>query len=231
MMPSLRSTLAPLPEKFSSRLISMYQGDLQRGVDGKWHNLDPVVKISPSQGMWIYNLCRAKMPTPRTLEVGMAYGYSTIYFLAALSQNGGGCHTAIDPFQDAWGRVGLAHANALSSPGVFRFFSDRSDRVATDLARSGETFEVIFIDGNHRFDDVLVDFYLYAPLCAIGGYIIFDDSWMSSIQTVASYIRANRMDFKEISTREQNIFVFQKVSHDSRSWKNFRKFPVSADSD
>ena len=123
----------------------------------------------------------------------------------------------------------LASTNASNS--AFLLIEERSDRAATDLARSNSTFEVIYIDGNHRFDDVLVDFYLYAPLCAIGGHIIFDDTWMSSIQTVVAFVRANRTDFVEVRTGQSNIFVFKKVCDDARNWSNFRKFAVSRSSD
>ncbi len=108
---------------------------------------------------------------------------------------------------------------------------DRADRAATDLARSNSNFDVIFIDGNHRFDDVLVDFYLHAPLYATGGHIIFHDMSMSSIQTVVAFLLANRADFVEVATGESNICVFRKVGEDARQWTNFRKFAVYLDSD
>jgi hypothetical protein len=114
---------------------------------------------------------------------------------------------------------------------AFRLIEDRSDRAAADLLRSGSTFEIIFIDGNHRFDDVVVDFYLCAQLCADGGHIILDDMWMSSVKTVASYVRANRTDFVEVHTAVSNICVFRKVGDDTRIWSHFRHFAVAPDSD
>ena len=164
----------------------------------------------------------------------MAYGYSSMYFLAAAAKNQLGHHTAIDPFQRSrWQGIGLAHAQAVTSTTTsdsFRFIEDRSDRAAVDLGRSDSIFEVIFIDGNHRFDDVLVDFYLYAPLCAVGGFIVFDDIWMRSIQTVVAFVRANRAEFVEVPVGRSNIRVFRKVRWDARSWRHFRKFGVSRSS-
>lgn len=225
--------LASLDSRFRAPLLSMYRGESQPGMDGQRYPIDPITKISPSQGMWIYHFCLSTQ-AKTTLEIGMAYGYSTIYFLAAIAKNQMGHHTAIDPFQRSyWNSIGLAHAQALA-PGKhpessFRLIEDRSSRVATDFARSNDTFEIIFIDGNHRFDDVLVDFYLYAPLCAIGGHIIFDDMWMSSIQTVIAFVRSNRTDFVEVSTDVPNIAVFRKVGNDSREWKDFHEFAVTRD--
>lgn len=228
-------TLISLDSRFRLPLLSMYRGEPQRGIDGLKHPIDQVTKISASQGIWLYQLCETVKPQA-TLEIGMAYGYSTLFFLAAMAKSSYGHHISIDPYQSSyWSGIGLSHthslAHALGTNAGFQLIEDRSDRAATDLARSNSKFDVIFIDGNHRFDDVLVDFYLYAPLCTVGGYIIFDDMWMSSIQTVVAYLRANRTDFTVVDTSEPNICVFQKISEDTRRWTNFKKFPVSADSD
>jgi predicted O-methyltransferase YrrM len=228
---AIEDILAPIDPDFRSPLLSMYRGEAQLGTDGQPHPIDKETRISPSVGMWIYNLCMSLKPEA-TLEIGMAYGFSTLYFLAAVARSQLGHHTAIDPFQRSqWHGIGLAHAQALvpiaGSDCPFRLIEDRSDRAATDLARANRMFHVILIDGNHRFDDVLVDFYLYAALCAIGGYIVFDDMWMSSIQTVVAFVRANRKDFIEIPTAERNISVFQKIGDDSRKWTDFHEFAVS----
>ncbi len=185
--------------------------------------------------MWLYDLCVSVKPKA-TLEIGMAYGYSTLYLLAAIARNQLGYHTAVDPLQRSlYQGIGLAHAQALASTKVsdfpFRLIEDRSDRTATDLVRSNSIFEIIFIDGSHRFDDVLVDFYLYAPLCAIGGYMIFDDIWMSSVRTVVAFVRDNRTDFVEVHTDQSNICVFRRVGDDAREWRHFRRFRVGRSSD
>jgi len=224
--------VAPLDLSFRDSLLSMYRGESQLGSDGKRHQPDSTTKVYPSQGMWLYNFCLSTFPKA-TLEIGMAYGYSTLYFLAAIQKNGLGQHTAIDPFQhSAWDGIGLAHALAHSAArsDAFRFIEDRSDLCAADLRRAGSRFDLIFIDGNHRYDDVLTDFYLYSPLCSIGGHIVFDDLWMSSVQTVTAFVIANRQDFVELPTKEKNIKVFKKLEEDSRPWNHFRSFAVSPSS-
>ena len=228
---AIEEHLATLDSRFRSPLLSMYRGESQLGTDGQQHPIDKDTKIHPSQGIWLYDLCVSVRPKS-TIEIGMAYGYSTIFFLAAIETNQAGHHTSVDPFQrSSYYGIGLTHAQALTttkgSNSSFSLIEDRSDRVAIDLARTNTTFDIIFIDGNHRLDDVLVDFYLYAPLCTIGGHIIFDDMWMSSIQTVVAFVRANRSDFVEVRTSESNISVFQRVGDDAREWSHFREFTVS----
>jgi predicted O-methyltransferase YrrM len=223
--------LDKLAPPYKEALLSLYRLEPQRGLDGQLHTTDNRTRISPAQGMWLYDFCLSKKPE-KTLEIGLAYGFSTLYILAAAKNNNKGHHTAIDPFaRGYWKGIGLVHATdqdpTLGGASSFRFIEDRSDRAAADLAREGRDYDLIFIDGNHRFDDVLVDFYLYAQLCSVGGFIVFDDMWMSSIQSVVGFIRSNRADFSEVNVDQKNVAVFQRNGEDKRNWNEFVKFKVS----
>ena len=224
---SPEEALQSIDEPFRSALLSMYRNESQIGTDGQRHKIDPDVKVSPSEGRWLFELCRKTRPKG-ILEIGTCYGFSSLFFLAAVTKNGAGSVTSIDPYEEAvWHGIALASVQAIGANAIFRHLAERSDRAATDLAREKASFDVIFIDGNHRFDDVLTDFYLYASLCADRGFVIFDDLWMPSIQSVASFVRANRADFQEQSTGESNIAVFQKMGNDSRRWNHFQRFGVT----
>jgi predicted O-methyltransferase YrrM len=228
---AVEELLAPLDPRYRAALVSMYQGEVQLGVDGQPHPIDPLTKISPRQGLALYELCLSLKPKT-TIEIGMAYGYSTLYFLAAIAKNRVGQHAAVDPFQRSqWHGIGLAHVRAVAMDSAFRLIEDWSTHAAIDLRRQNSSFDLILVDGNHRFDDVLVDFYLYAPLCKLGGLVIFDDMWMRSIQTVAAFIRSNRSDFAEVHTSEASIGVFQRVAGDVRHWDHFESFGVPSRAD
>ncbi len=231
---SVEEWLAPVQEPYRKALLSMYDGQPQQGSDGNMHTIDTLTRITPKQGMWMHNVALAHKPAA-ILEVGMAYGFSSLYFLAALERNGSGTLTSIDPFQhDAWKGIGathaMAHAPQRAEGPAFRLLCDRSDRAIVDLLRKGERFDLIFIDGNHRFDDVLVDFYLCDQVCTVGGHIILDDMWMHSIQSVAAFIRTNRDNFQEVESRVRNTTMFRKIKEDDRSWKHFNTFPVAVSS-
>ena len=204
----------------------MYAGDPQPGADGENHPIDPATGISVAEGMWIYELCR-KIKPQATLEIGLAHGFSTIYFLAALTANAGGRHTAIDPLQlktpGRWAGIGLAHARRLGGE-RFRFIEERSFAALTYLTETSECFDVIFVDGRHFFDVVLTEFTLSAELCSIGGYIILHDMWLPAIQRAAAFIRTNRTDFACIETPLPNLAVFQRTGSDERQFKHFVEF-------
>jgi predicted O-methyltransferase YrrM len=215
--------LEPLPEQFRSVLLSMYSGQPQRGSNGELYPLDSCTRISPEQGMWLYGLCR-KVKPKRSIEVGLAYGFSTTYFLAAIHENGSGTHISIDFFQEYWHGIGLQHAKNICRTDEFCFINKKSFQALADLAQRGERFEINFIDGGHRFDDTLVNFTLSAELCPLGGYVILDDMWMASIRRVVSFIRNNRQDFQEVATSIPNIAAFQRRAEDNRDWKHYINF-------
>jgi len=217
------ATLSPLPRAFRSALLSMYNGEPQRGSDGERHSIDGITLIGPDQGMWLYNLCCEAKPK-NTLETGLAYGYSTVYFLAAIWENRGGRHTAVDPFQSHYHGIGELQSRSLGMNDSFRFIEAKSISALVHFADRGETFEVIFIDGNHLFDGAFVDFTLSAELCPVGGCIILDDMWMPSISRVAAFIRSNRKDFEELQTPVSNIAAFRRIGEDTRDWRHYVEF-------
>jgi Methyltransferase domain len=215
--------LRDVPEPFRGRLLSMYRGEPQRGTDGHLHPIDAVTKISPAAGAWLYQFC-VQHRAQHTLEIGMAYGFSTIASLAALAHNHGLSHTAIDPFQEElWAGIGLAHARALDATRV-RFMNEPSFAALARLASEERHFDVIFIDGVHLFDGALLDFTLSAGLCPIGGHVILDDLWMPAIRRVCAFIRTNRLDFAEVPVRVGNTAVYCRVGPDERDWKHFVDF-------
>jgi predicted O-methyltransferase YrrM len=223
-------TLQELDEPFRSALLSMYRNEPQIGLDGNKHEIDPSIKVPPTEGLWLFRLCRNTRPDA-ILEIGTCYGFSSLFFLAAVNKNGAGSVTSIDPYERSmWHGIALAWVRKIGADSRFRHLEERSDRAATDLARENMAFKVIFIDGNHRFDDALTDFYLFSALCVAGGYVIFDDLWMPSVQSVVSFVRANRSEFQEQTTDESNIAVFKKVGEDSREWDHFRRFEVAGNS-
>lgn len=218
--------LSSLPEPFRSVLLSMYAGDSQLGADGEKHSVDQAIGICPAEGMWIYELCRQVKPQA-TLELGLAYGFSTLYFLAALAENSKGRHTSVDPYElnapGRWAGIGLTQGRRLGGE-RFRFIEERSFAALTHLADNSECFDIIFVDGRHFFDFVLTEFTLSAELCSMGGYIILHDMWLPAIQRAVAFIRANRADFKYVETPVANIAVFKRTGTDDRVFKHFVDF-------
>ncbi|MBP1685285.1 MAG: O-methyltransferase, family 3 [Deltaproteobacteria bacterium] len=212
-----------LEPRFATALLSMYEHRPQRGLDGKLHELDQITGISPAEGILIYDTCR-KINARRTMEVGFAYGYSTLYFLAAAAATGGQ-HVVIDPFEMTdWNGIGMEKVREVGMEDRFRFVSELSVHALPSLENEGQKFDVVFIDGSHKFEDVLLDFVLSDRVCASSGYIIFDDMWMPAIRKVVRYVERNRSDFARRDSAVPNAAVFQKVGADHRDWRFFSDF-------
>lgn len=222
--PSAADVLERLDEPFRSALRSMYRNEPQQGRDGQ-HELDRNTRISPEQGLWLHDTYRELRPVA-SLEIGLAYGFSTLFFLAALTRNGSGRHTAVDPLQNStWHGMGLEKVREVGARD-FEFLEALCAHAVTDLARQGRVFDLIFIDGNHRFDDVLVDFTLCAPLLAEGGLVVLDDMWMRSVKAAVDFVRTNRADFEAVRTPLPTVAAFRRTAPDRRSWDHFESFRV-----
>jgi predicted O-methyltransferase YrrM len=129
----------------------------------------------------------------KTIEIGMGYGVSTLCICQAHHDNGSGSHTAIDPYEDtSFKSIGLLNLERAGLQQAFRFYQARSDEVLPQLCAQKERFDLAFIDGNHLFDAVLVDFFFTDKLLNVGGYVAFDDLWMPSVRKAASFVMRNR---------------------------------------
>jgi len=143
-----------------------------------------------------------------SLEIGMAYGLSTLFFCQAHSEKGAGLHTAIDPWQRQWGNVGRLNVQRAGLGGYLRLIEAPSSEALPKLCERNERFDLAFIDGMHRFDSVLLDFFYVDRMLKVGGLVIFDDLGMPSVRKVVSYVLRNRAyAVAPIRPREDRILL------------------------
>lgn len=76
---------------------------------------------------------------------------------------------------DAWHDVGSLTPE-WAGIGFFNLIPEPSELALPDLLRKQpESFNLIFIDGWHTFDQMMLDMFYANRLVRIGGYIIIDD--------------------------------------------------------
>lgn len=112
-----------------------------------------------------------------------------------------------------------AHFQRIREPaaiGMARIWSERGPGCAG----------LIFIDGDHRFESVLTDFYFADRLCCVGGSIIFDDALYPAIESVVNYITENRPDYRVHHLVADNTTVAVRIDADRRQWNAFKPFDV-----
>lgn len=202
-------------------LTDMYSATELEGLGGSVP-IDRTSSVGRTKGRELNRLVRDNC-VAKSLEVGLAYGFSTIWIMDGLAP--GGSHIAIDPYQSStWKGVGATQARRLGAD-RFELLEQYSVHALSDFARAGERFDFIFIDGNHRFDDVIVDFYLSDQILKPGGLMVLDDAWMASIRSVFSFILSNRA-YEIVPQESTRMVALRKLHDDNRSWRHFRPFKV-----
>ena len=160
--------------------------------DDQGQRYDLVSAIKYAEGRALYELIRTRKAA-RTLEVGMAYGLSTLFMCQAHADNGSGFHTAVDPRQSGeWQSLGIANVRKAGLESFCRIIEAPSDSALPKLVADGENFDLVFIDGKHLFDFVLVDFYYSDKLLKPNGCIVFHDYWMPAVRKAISFVLHNR---------------------------------------
>ncbi len=100
-------------------------------------------------------------------------------------------HTAIDPAEsEAWDDAGLLTIERAGLSSILEFHERASQVVLAEFAGK-RTFDLAFIDGDHRFEGAFTDLYYAGRLVKPGGVIVVDDMWMPAVRLAASYFVTN----------------------------------------
>ena len=146
------------------------------------------VHMDESEGALLQDVVRLA-DAATTLEVGMAYGISTLFICEALAGlNHPARHIAIDPFQSSqWRGIGVRNVTRAGYGPLLEFHEERSELLLPGLVAAGRAVDVALIDGWHTFDQVMVEFYYINRLLNVGGVVAFDDAARASINRVVRY--------------------------------------------
>jgi predicted O-methyltransferase YrrM len=158
------------------------------GRSGEVHKLHSA--IDPEEGEFLFSIIDNDATIRKTLEVGCAYGLSSLNICAALQDRAGASHTIIDPSQNSvWDGVGIRNLETAQ----INFFSLVETGSEFALPRLLETneheFDLIFIDGWHTFDHTLVDCFYATRLLRVGGVLAIDDVYFASVSAVVDFLR------------------------------------------
>jgi predicted O-methyltransferase YrrM len=145
--------------------------------------------IDRAEGALLQRAIAAVRPTT-TLEIGMAYGVSTLFICEALAElPHRATHIAIDPHQSTkWHGIGLRNASDAGFAGLLRFFEERSEFCLPRLLQEGTTVQVALIDGLHIFEQCALEFYFIDRMLPVGGTVIFDDVDWPAIRRVVRLV-------------------------------------------
>jgi len=145
--------------------------------------------IEKHEGEFIFNLISTNVDITRTLEVGCAFGLSSLFICSALDGRKSAKHTIIDPCQhEQWHGVGIQNLKRAGF-NFFDFIEEPSEFILPEITQEqAGTFDFIFIDGWHTFDHTLLDLFYSNRLLKVGGYIVIDDCNFPGVAKAVSYM-------------------------------------------
>jgi predicted O-methyltransferase YrrM len=153
--------------------------------DGNSYRLDSNIDIA--EGEFLKQLIEKYKPV-NTIEIGFAYGISSLYICTALDHIPGAQHTILDPVQSTyWKNIGVANLQRANIS-YFNLLEEQSEIALPKLLAEGRKFDFGFIDGNHTLDHTLIDFFYLNRMMEPGGIIVIDDVGMPAINKIVRYI-------------------------------------------
>jgi predicted O-methyltransferase YrrM len=125
-----------------------------------------------------------------SLEVGFAYGISTLFICDQLARLGRPArHIVLDPFQHSeWKGIGLRNVERAGYAGFVELHEERSEIALPRLLSEQVVLDMAIIDGWHTFDHTLVDFFYINKMLRVGGVVLIDDTSYPSIGRVIDHI-------------------------------------------
>ncbi|GAA0319659.1 O-methyltransferase [Kineococcus aurantiacus] len=177
------------------------------------------VATNHEQGSYLYELARLTAAA-KTLEVGLGFGSSAVYIMAATRLP----HVVVDPWARSYRYAGLQNIAAEGFAGLVDHRERASQIELAELVRQQCTFDLIYVDGGHKFDETLVDVYFCAQLLAVGGHMVIDDLWMPGVRRVRDFILANREDLTQMPCPVEDFLHLRRTGYDTREWNHFVPF-------
>ncbi len=144
--------------------------------------------IDLSEGAYLAELIESDSTVQKTLEVGCAYGISSLFICSALAGRKNPKHIILDPHQNGyWQSIGTLNLKRAGYD-FFELIEEFSEFSLPTLAKNeAGTFDLIFIDGWHTFDHTLLDIFYANKLLRVGGYVVIDDCQYPAIEKAVDY--------------------------------------------
>jgi len=160
--------------------------------DGSVHKLFPIA-ITAAEAEALRSWVTREGAT-RTIEIGLGYGLSALFIGEALVSGGDSSahHVALDPNQEtSFADCGLQFLDEAGLGELVEFHAEESQIALPRFVAEGRSFDLAFVDGNHRFDRVFLDLVYLGRLVRPGGIIFVDDYQLPAIARAVAFCLTN----------------------------------------
>ncbi len=126
------------------------------------------------QGLFLQEIFDKVKPS-KSVEVGLAYGISTLFILEKHRDMGHStvCHIAIEPYP--WGGVAEYNIEKEGLENLIEIRYEKSDQVLPRLFYENHRVQFAYVDTTKVFDIVMQDFYFIDKILDVNGIIVLDD--------------------------------------------------------
>lgn len=202
----------------------LYHSTCKETLAGKMREIEIIQSIPRSAAEYLFNLVCEHRPTT-VIEVGMAWGFSSVAICAALRDLGEGVNVIMDPYQlQTWEGVGMMALKHFGLEAHAEVHVERSDLFLPNYWKSSAgRASFAFIDGDHRIDAVFVDFYYVNKILPPGAVVVFDDFQFHSVASVVQYAMKN-FHYERLQCPEARFVVLKKLRPDERGWSDYGSF-------
>lgn len=165
-----------------------------------------------------------------SLEIGCAFGISSMFICEKLLGLQGKKHIIIDPgqiaklksgFSFSW--AGLLNLESCNFLNLVEFHSIGSELALPRLLESHVQVEFAFVDGLHLVDQVMMEFYYIDKILIESGIVVFDDTNTAAVKKVTKFIDT-LPHYKKIPCNTSRIAAYMKEQPDARQSKWFVEF-------
>jgi predicted O-methyltransferase YrrM len=141
----------------------------------------------------LYRAVLAHRPR-RVLEVGMAYGVTSLAILTALDEVGeAGTLTTVDPYQSRdWGSIGLLNVRRADLAERLTLIEEPDFLALPKLLAEGTQVDFAYIDGWHNFEYVLLDFFYTDKMLEPGAIVGFNDCDWLPVRAALRFVQRHR---------------------------------------
>jgi predicted O-methyltransferase YrrM len=175
------------PVALAPELQALLDAGFAEDASGERHAIHSA--IGAEECRFLARLIDADPSVRRCLEIGCAFGVASLAIATRIASRPAAKHVIIDPYQGSqWHGLGV---RALQGAGVgfFRLIEEPSELALPRLLGSaGASFDLVFIDGWHTFDQTMLDLYYADRLVREGGYIVIDDTSMIAVSRAVAYM-------------------------------------------
>ena len=160
--------------------------------DGSLHTLFPV-SVTAAEGQALREWVKREHAA-RTIEIGLGYGISALFVCEGLLANDDAAarHVVVDPYQATrFADCGLQFLADAGVTELVEYHPEESQIVLPRLVAEGRSFDLAFVDGNHRFDGVFLDLIYLGRLVRAEGILFVDDYQLPAVARASSFCITN----------------------------------------